>query len=85
MHTHMHTYTYAHRDLYHYTAMAVLCVECAKGLLPSSECANLNCSVVLIEEVDDTTDYSINGVISVSRGRSDHENPVLNYCTNAAC
>ena len=41
------------------------CVECAKGLLPSSECAIFNCSVVLIEEVA-MTDYTINGTIFVT-------------------
>ena len=82
MHAHTHVHTQRPIPLH---CNGRTCVECAKGLLSSSECANLNCSVVLIEEVDDTTDYSINGVISVSRSRSDHEKPVLNYCTNAAC
>ena len=60
-HTHVHTQRPIPLDCNGRT-----CVECVKGLLPLSECANLNCSVVLIEEVDKKTDYSINGIISVT-------------------
>ena len=74
-HTHVHTQRPIPLDCNGRT-----CVECAKDLLPLSECANMNRSVVLIEEVDDTTDNSINGIISVSRSRLaiDKERPVLN-------
>ena len=65
MHAHTHVHTQRPIPLH---CNGRTCVECAKDLLPlsESECADLNCSVVLIEEVDEETDYSINGIISVT-------------------